>query len=251
MMQPSLQEIPVTFLSEANQLVGMLHKGKGSALVILCHGFTGSKTECRRIFVDAGRLYAAEGIDALRFDFFGSGDSAGSFCDSLVSHYIANLADAISWARQRGYEKIAVLGHSMGAATAILTQVQTPVDLLVSWAGVPDMAKTFQAYSIDREAIMIQEEEYIYDGWVIKKAFWEEAMRYDIQAALAQITIPKFFVQGMADAPLFVQGFHAFRTIVQPPADFMEMPAANHLFSHPAHRHQAIWQTLIWLKRHL
>lgn len=247
----TLIETPVVFLSQEAQLVGMLHQSKGTHLVILCHGFTGSKAESRRIFVEAGRAFASEGLDALRFDFYGSGDSAGDFADTLVSHNIINLRDAMAWARHRGYEKIAVLGLSMGAATAILTLADTPADALITWSAVPDMNNLFQNYISNIEEVSSRVEEFVHEGWRIKKAFWQDAMTYDIPATLARLTIPKFIIQGMADASIFIQGFHAFRDIVQPPADFMEIPGASHTFTLPAHRHQAIWQTLIWLKRNL
>jgi pimeloyl-ACP methyl ester carboxylesterase len=248
-MHKTLPEIPVTFLSEGAQIVGMLHQSKGTRLVILCHGFLSSKSDCRRIFVESGRTFAEAGFDAFRFDFYGSGDSAGDFSDSLISHYLANLRDAISWARAQGYERIAVLGLSMGAATAILSQVETPVDALISWSAVPDMNRTFQNYISNLDEVSAGVQEYVHEGWLIKRAFWEDALTYDIQGALARITVPKFFIQGTADAPVFVEGFAAFRDIVQPPADFMEIPAAGHTYSLPAHRHQVIRQTLIWLKR--
>ena len=172
----ALIETPVVFLSQDAQLVGMLHQSKGTHLVILCHGFTGSKTESRRIFVEAGRAFASEGLDALRFDFYGSGDSAGDFADTLVSHNIINLRDAMVWARHRGYEKIAVLGLSMGAATAILTLADTPADALITWSAVPDMNNLFQNYISNIEEVSSRVEEYVHEGWRIKKAFWQDAM---------------------------------------------------------------------------
>ncbi len=250
-MQKPLPELPVTFISQGHQIVGMHHKSRGERLVILCHGFTGSKTEARRLFVEAGRAFAAEGLDALRFDFYGSGDSAGEFCDSLISLYIANLRDAIAWARGSGFARIAVVGHSMGGATAILTLPETPVDALVTWSAVPDMHKTFESYISNLDEVARQADEYVHEGWVIKRTFWEDAMTHDVLAALGHLTIPKLFIQGMADAPVFVQGFESFRDVVQPPADFMEIPAASHTYTLPAHRHQAIRQSLIWLKRTL
>jgi pimeloyl-ACP methyl ester carboxylesterase len=242
-------EIPITFSSEDQQIVGMLHKSGSPKLVILCHGFTGSKVENRRIFVEAGRAIARDGLDAFRFDFYGSGDSAGEFSDTMISHNIANLRDAIVWARQAGYEKIAVLGLSMGAATAILTLESTPVDALITWSAVPEMEKLFQNYVSNIQDVAKRVDIYEHEGWLIKKAFWQDAVQHDIPGALARLKIPKFIVQGTADAPVFMDGFHMFRNIAQPPADFMEIPGASHTFSAPAHRHQVIRQTLIWLNR--
>jgi len=242
-------ESPVTFLSEGQQIVGMLHQGGRKELVLLCHGFTGHKVESRRIFVELGRCIAQDGADALRFDFYGSGDSAGAFADTRISHNIANLRDALEWARQRGYEKVAVLGLSMGAATAILTLAETLADALITWSAVPDMRKVFEAHINTVYRVPEHNGLYEHEGWLIKKEFWEEALHYDVAAAFARLAMPKFILQGSADDPVFVDGFHHFRDLAVPPADFMEIPGASHTFIAPAHRHQAIRQTLIWLKR--
>lgn len=244
------REIPVTFISEGHQLIGILHTGDSKKLVILCHGFTGNKIENKKLFVEAARIFADGGFDALRFDFYGSGDSEGDFADTTLSHNIANLKDAMKWGKERGYEKLAVLGISMGGATAILTLAESSADALITWSAVPDMEKLFNSYVGDVSKIDPDIKVHEYDGWLIKKEFWTDGIRHNIKEALAKIIIPKFIVQGTADAPLFVQGFHSFRDIVVPPADFMEIPDAGHTYQTPSHRRQVIRQTLIWLIRH-
>ncbi|GEM_PF-499356 len=242
-------ETPFTFLSEGQQIAAVAHQCGSRQLVILCHGFTGSKCEHRRIFVELGRAINADGADALRFDFYGSGDSAGDFADTLISHNIANLRDAMAWARQQGYDKLALLGLSMGAATAILTLAETPADVLVTWSAVPDMQRVFQGYIQDVHLLSRQTEIYEHEGWLIRKAFWEDAIQYDVAGAFARLTMPKFILQGGADDKVFIEGFHHFRDLALPPADFMEIPGASHAYTASHHRNQAIRQTLIWLKR--
>jgi uncharacterized protein len=243
-------EIPVTIESQGAQLVGLLHQSRSPKLVILCHGFTGNKIENKRLFVETARELAGEGFDAFRFDFFGSGDSEGDFADSLISHNIANLKDVIFWAQSQGYKKIAVLGISMGAATAILTLKDSPVDALVCWSAVPDMYQLFNKYVGAVSETAPGGNTFEYDGWLIRREFWEDATQYNIKAALATLAMPKFIVQGTGDAPLFVKGFHDFQEVVLPPADFMEIPDAGHTYQTPPHRRQVIRQTMIWLRRH-
>jgi pimeloyl-ACP methyl ester carboxylesterase len=239
----------VSFKSQNAQLVGVHHKVDSQKMVIMCHGFTGNKVEDKRLFVEAARDFASQGCNALRFDFFGSGDSEGEFQDTLISRNIENLQDAISWARAGGYERLALLGISLGAATAILTAAVVPVDALVTWSAVPDLQLLYQNH-VD-ELVAHDKKLFEYEGWLLKRAFFDEAPDYDIQSCLAQITVPKFIVQGTADDDLFVNGFFQFRDIVQPPADFMEIPDAGHTFASPGHRRQVIIQTSRWLQRHL
>ena len=242
-------ETPIVFESEGNQLVGMLHSGNAENVAILCHGFTGNKSENKRLFVEAARDFALNNIDAFRFDFYGSGDSAGEFAETTISHNIQNLKDAIQLMRDKGYKKIAILGLSMGGATAILSAPLNNVDLLVTWSSVPDMKKLFDNYVRNLPHDLPNLDVHEYDGWEINRRFWEDGITHDVLSALKSVTIPKLIVQGTEDSPLFVEGFHAFRKVVVPPADFMEIPDAGHTFQTPKHRRQVIRQTLIWLRR--
>ncbi len=245
------EEIPVAFSSQGRQLVGIWHTSRSKKIVLLCHGFTGSKVESKRIFVETGRIFSAESIDAFRFDFFGSGDSAGEFADSSISTNLVNLQDAVAWARQQGYEKIAVLGLSMGGAAAILSAADLPIDALVTWSAVPDMRKLFSSLMPNWQDKAHSTEMLEYEGWLIHRGFWEDALRYDIQQAFTRLTLPKLVIQGTADSEVFIDGFHSFRDRALPPCDFMEIPGAGHTYQTPGHRRQVIRQSLIWLKRHL
>ncbi|MBN1541926.1 alpha/beta fold hydrolase [candidate division KSB1 bacterium] len=246
----TIKEIPQVFISQGNQCVGMLHSAESSKVVVMCHGFTSNKTENRRLFVEAARDFASQGMDAFRFDFYGSGDSEGDFSDSLVSRNIANLRDALHWVREKGYERCAVLGISMGAATAILAADGLDIDALVLWSPVPDMKRLFESMVGDPHGLAETTEVYEHDGWLINRRFLFDALSFDVQKAFAGLIPPKLVIQGTGDSPLFVQGFRQFQNIALPPADFMEIPQAGHTFQKPAHRRQVIRQTTIWLKRH-
>lgn len=246
-----VSESPVVLESEGNQLAGYLHTSGSQNVVILCHGFTGNKSESRRLFVETAREFSKGGIDAFRFDFYGSGDSAGDFAETTLSHNIQNLKDVVSFVQQKGYEKITVLGLSMGGATCILAAADIPIDYMITWSAVPDMQKIFEEFGGEYSTAETEVQEIIYDGWKINRSFWEDGNEYDILSAFREIKIPKLVIQGTADKELFIKGFFAFRNVAYPPADFMEMPGAGHTFQTPNFRRQVIHQTYIWLKRKL
>ncbi len=243
------EEEAVTIVGR-DRLLGVLHHGAGKTLVILCHGFTGNKCENKRLFVEAARTFVDAGFNALRFDFYGSGDSAGEFHETRFSRNLENLRDVTAWARGRDFETQVLLGISMGAAAAIVASVDEPPAALITWSAVPDFKRLFQSRADSPEQLQSLPAFIEYDGWLISRDFFLDALRYDVQSAFASLTIPKLVIQGSGDDPVFVEGFRRFQDVAQPPADFMEIPGAGHTFQTPQHRKQVIRQTTIWLQRH-
>ncbi len=246
-----MRENPVAFFSEGNQIVGMIHypRCETDRAVVMCHGYTAQKTENKRLFVETARVLASDGYAVLRFDFFGSGDSAGEFRETRVSHNIQNLQDALQLMQNMGYKKFAVQGISMGAATAILTMPQENVDALVLWSTVPDFRRLFEMFAGNLQDALKKVDVYEHEGWLVERAFVLEALRYDVQTAFKKITIPKLMVQGDRDGELFVRGFEEFKKIASGDTEFHLIPGAQHTYDTVKHRKEVIEATREWLKR--
>src|SRR5258708_31519171 len=139
-MKTSFPETPLVLRTPRAHLAAVLHRAPGKSLVILCHGFTGTKTESGRLFVQTARALQKAGINALRFDFMGSGDSSGDFNQMTPNTQIQDALDVLAWARRR-YKKIAFLGLSFGGATAICAahQARPRPDALLTWSSVPSL----------------------------------------------------------------------------------------------------------------
>ena len=54
-------------------------------VVIICHGFIGSKVGQHRIFVKTARELCRAGFAVLRFDYSGCGESTGEYRDTRLS----------------------------------------------------------------------------------------------------------------------------------------------------------------------
>ena len=91
----------------------MLHRRREKSWSLLCHGFTGNKIDFNRLLVQAARALAQSGLNALRFDFMGSGDSSGDFNQMSPNTPGARCAGRSRLeCGGRRYRKIALLGHS-------------------------------------------------------------------------------------------------------------------------------------------
>ncbi len=84
------------------------------AAVVLAHGFSGTWRSLRTRHI--ARTFHREAT-VLAFDFRGHGRSGG--VSTVGHHEILDVHAAVTFLRQRGYRRIAVVGFSMGAAVAL------------------------------------------------------------------------------------------------------------------------------------
>jgi uncharacterized protein len=95
--------------------------------VIVLHGFTGNRLPELATFVP----WLAEGHNVLQFDFRGHGESDPGHI-TLGAHERRDVAAAVRFLEGRGMGPIALLGLSMGAATAIVSAPDLPVAAVVA-----------------------------------------------------------------------------------------------------------------------
>jgi pimeloyl-ACP methyl ester carboxylesterase len=117
---------------------GWLHPGKEDRGVILCNSFGHEYVWTHKGMRHLADELSARGIWVLRFDYRGSGDSAGA--DGASDQFdtaVADVGDAITWLRQEtGVTHVTLCGMRLGAAFALLAARQCPVDALALLAPV-------------------------------------------------------------------------------------------------------------------
>ncbi len=95
-------------------LRGYHHDNKSEEVVIMFHGFTGNKSESKLMFKQLSEKFDKENIDSIRVDYLGHGESDGLFKDMVFSDLLLQAKTVIEYTRSIGYEKINLLGFSMG-----------------------------------------------------------------------------------------------------------------------------------------
>jgi esterase/lipase len=140
---------PCYFAAE-QRLFGCWHPGRGRRAVVICMSLGHEYQRLHR----AGRQLAVQlsraGIDALRFDYSGSGDSVGD--EFTLVQAQQDVCDAIMFAKNKGASVITVIGVRLGAAFAV-SAAQTPgVDSLILWEPVLDGGACLEEWmSLQRE----------------------------------------------------------------------------------------------------
>lgn len=119
-------ETPVRIPSDGLELSGILHipdghkPGDRLPAFLVLHGFMGSKDESHAEI--QAKMLCDWGYAALRFDMRGCGDSGGTRGHVLCLDQVSDTRNSLTWLAGRPEidpQRIAVIGHSFGAAVAI------------------------------------------------------------------------------------------------------------------------------------
>ena len=112
----------------------------GGAPVLLCYPFGQEHIRAHMAFRQLGNLLSRGGRGVLRFDFFGTGDSAGSLAEADLSIWSQNVETALDELKAlTGATHVSVVGLRLGALVAAgVVEARRDVEALVLWDPVLD-----------------------------------------------------------------------------------------------------------------
>jgi alpha-beta hydrolase superfamily lysophospholipase len=104
--------------------------------VVLCNPIGDDYVRAHRAFRHLAEALSRAGFAVLRFDFHGTGDSAGSERDpKRVAAWLEDVGLAVDELRARSAaSSVAVVGLRLGATVAMAALAKRPVDSLVLWS---------------------------------------------------------------------------------------------------------------------
>ena len=136
---------PFHFGSGARRLFGLYtpaHSGAASTrAALLCAPWGQEYLRSHRSMRLLGRQLAAQGWHVLRFDYFGTGDSAGEFDEADLPGWEADIEQALDeLLDMAGARKVALVGLRLGATLAarVAARRRREVDALALWDPVLD-----------------------------------------------------------------------------------------------------------------
>ncbi|MCS7464681.1 alpha/beta hydrolase [Paenibacillus doosanensis] len=177
----------ITIRSEQEELAATLHypasTGSKNPIIIIAHGFIGSRVGVNRLFVKAAREFTELGYMVLRFDFAGCGESTGDYGAGGLDAMIDQTRSVIDYAL--GIDcvdptRVILLGHSLGGAVAVLTAAKDKrVKSLVLWSAVAhpfnDIIKITGKKTYE-EAVQLGSSDYL--GYSFKPEYFESLTRH-------------------------------------------------------------------------
>jgi pimeloyl-ACP methyl ester carboxylesterase len=111
------------------EIAAVHSKSRGAALVLWLHGIAVNRDEYLGFFKEGAEHLAKQGIDSLRFDFRGHGESAGSPADFSIIGQMLDVQAALRYLSDSYGVKLPplyVVGASFGAPPALFTALRTP-----------------------------------------------------------------------------------------------------------------------------
>ncbi len=171
----------VSFPNSLGQnLAGLFYGYSGvPVILVICHGFSGSKEGGGRALEMAEYLARPE-LGFLLFDFSGNGESEGEFSRTTLSGQMEDLSRAIDWCQENGAQRILGMGRSFGGTTLLCQAARdTRIEALCTWAAASDPLSVFKGFVVQREGDWVTfagEEAYLQ----MRKEILEELEGYDI-----------------------------------------------------------------------
>jgi uncharacterized protein len=130
---------PIYFGSSSHSLFGIYHPPKSAETlrtgVVLCYPFGQEYMRAHRAFRQMALLLSKAGFHVLRFDYFGTGDSAGEANDVSLRQWVEDTGVAADELKETaGVSRVAFVGLRLGAAVAALAAAERDdVDQVVLW----------------------------------------------------------------------------------------------------------------------
>ncbi len=120
-----------------DEIFGMYHAAEGNIVVVFCPPFAEEHKSAYRTFVETARALAAAGVACLRFDYFGTGDSDGTFAEFLPSRAMEDIVSAAEQARKLcGSSRVVLLGLRLGGTMALGAAPRAEAESVILWQPV-------------------------------------------------------------------------------------------------------------------
>ncbi|MEW5783939.1 MAG: alpha/beta hydrolase [Bacillota bacterium] len=221
-------------------------------LVVVCHGFTGSK-EGGGHALRMGEVLWTAGFSTLLFDFTGCGESEGVWEEISLSRQVADLSAVVDWCRDKGFHRVVLNGRSFGGTTVLCYAARDREIAAVStWAASAGPAALFAGLAAGEPrdpaaaelSLTVEEGNTVY----LRKAFLDDLLLHDVLRSAARIAPrPLQVIHGSADEVVPAGDARLLYQAAAAPKELILIEGADHRFS--AH-HSAVWRTFThWLQR--
>jgi len=245
------------YLSGALHLPESAQYGK-VPLIVLLHGFVGSKVGEHRLFVKAARYFTEQGYGVFRFDFSGCGESDGDYGDITVTKQLSEVQavlDYVSTLEQVDANNIILIGHSLGGAVASLTAAKDHrIRKLILWSPVgrpyEDIAKILGPRAVETAKANGAVD---YRGFYVGQSFLTDLKNHHPLEAIRSYKEAALIIHAQADEDIPKEHTARYQASLQqrPVHELVNthyIKGADHTFSSYQFEHELFTKSAEWLE---
>ena len=251
----------VELVYDDRTLRGMMHipdnGQKKIPFVVLFHGFQDDRNEINFVHTELSRKLCDQGIGSVRFDFYGSGESDGTFDEITVSSEVQDGIEILKYVRSLPFvdtERVAVHGLSLGGCVASMVAGLCNGDVcaLSLCCPAPDLVYNLRNGLLCGEDVSsILDDCADVEGLKLSHAFYEDFMKIDPYKTAAEYKGPVLLVHGDQDITASIDCSYKYKEIYGDRASMLVVKGAEHRFKSFTWRAARIDAALDFLKNHL
>ncbi|ARG98359.1 alpha/beta hydrolase [Legionella micdadei] len=227
---------PISFENQEGLLLqGILEISEKStdSYAIFAHCFTCSKNSLAASRIS--RALARKGINVLRFDFTGLGDSSGNFSETNFTTNINDLTAAFRFLQEQFCAPKILIGHSLGGAAVLASLNHLPqIDVTVT-IGAPAYAKHVTQNFNDKLSEIIRQgkTEVTLGGkqLTLTRQFLDDLARYHSLSFLRKIKTALLICHSPLDEIVAIENAQEIFKAAKHPKSFLSLGDADHLIS--------------------
>lgn len=261
-----MKEEKVYFENQGQKIEGILHlpENKTNSLVILVHGFTGSRDGPGKIFEKMAKRLTPENFAVLRFNFRFTTDDWNEFHKMTMRGEASDLKLIINEMSKR-YNNIGLVGESLGGSLSILSYNEK-VKCLVLWYTnlYPRETRLGKKILSEESKIEIEKTSFLKlktskgQEFKIGKDFIEEIKATDIIPYVKNILSPTLLIHGDADSIVPFNHSEKILNLLRGPKKLERIVGANHAWENEEYtdynleaQEKAIELTADWINKWL
>lgn len=227
--------------------------GRPVAYALFAHCFSCSKDI--RAAREIARSLRSKGFAVLRFDFTGLGASEGAFPDTNFSSNVDDLVAAADFLRRAQEAPSILIGHSLGAAAAIVAARRIPEIKGVAIINAPAEAAHVATHFGDKRDTIVREGEAKVPlagrPLTIRKQFLDDLENADVVGAAAALARPLLILHAPRDEVVGVENASRLFLAAKHPKSFVSLDDADHLLADPADARYAAEIIAAWASRYI
>lgn len=180
---------PLHFGTSSRLLLGMLHPAEAPARrtgVILCNPLGQEAIRAHRAYRQLALALARARFPGLRFDYFGTGDSAGDPDEGTVEQWIEDIGTAADELKDTaGVTRVSLVGLRLGGTLALLAaRARRDVDTVVLWDPVVSGGDYLEELRVTHAEYL--DREMSHAGMDARMAAPGEVLGFPVRGALAR-----------------------------------------------------------------